>query len=72
MQRALLALSLSLALSGSPLLQWAVALVEVAASAVQADAGNQFDPDGVHTNAGNSFDPDGVHTNVGNQWDPNG
>jgi hypothetical protein len=72
MQRILLALGLSFALSGSPLLQWAAALVQVAASAVQGDAGGQFDPDGAHTSVGGLWDPNGVHPNAGSIFDPDG
>ena len=59
MSRALLALALGLALSGSPL-QWASSFAEVLLSATQ-ESGSQGNPTESQSNPdyGGTFDPDG-------------
>jgi len=61
MSRALAALALSFALSGSPPLQWAASLIEAALSgSTQPDYGSRWDPGSQPTSDyGNTFDPNG-------------
>ncbi len=62
MSRALVALVLSFALSGSPPLQWAASLIEAVLSAsASPDYGSQWDPNGSQPTS-----------DYGGQWDPNG